>query len=162
MNYDNGKEYLKYFTQLFKYALEENQFNERCYGDNFFEEIEKIRTIGFSGLGENDINCEYPEYLDSKIHYFGNILDEDGNETDLTIKESYSSDGYANISSKLDGNNVSDQIVNIKRVDIIFNNQKTKQEIKYFDKIIMNYLEQILPSTLIINIDYGSLKQAQG
>ena len=162
LNYDNGKEYLKYFTQLFKYALEENQFNERCYGDNFFEEIEKIRTIGFSGLGENDINCEYPEYLDSKIHYFGNILDEDGNETDLTIKKSYSSDGYANISSKLDGNNVSDQIVNIKRVDIIFNNQKTKQEIKYFDKIIMNYLEQILPSTLIINIDYGSLKQAQG
>ena len=162
LNYDNGKEYLKYFTQLFKYALEENQFNERCYCDNFFEEIENIRTIGFSGLGENDINCEYPEYLDSKIHYFGNILDEDGNETDLTIEKSYSGDGYTNISDELDGNNISDQIVNIKRVDIIFNNQKTKQEIKYFDKIIMNYLEQILSSTLIINIDYGQLKDTQG
>ena len=214
MNYDNGKEYLTYFSQLFKHALEDNQFNERCYSNrDYFKEVETIETFGFTNLGEDTMDCSYPEYLDSKIHYFGNVLktkicsddecyktkysvkdDKDFNkeefnkkvkeihdethkevefnsgktknnvietiiETDYKNMEKYFKEiGYVNINSgrpKI-SNNISDQIVNIKRVDINFIGDKKDETIKYFDSVVMNYLEQILPSTLIINVNYCS------
>lgn len=157
MNYDNGKEYLTYFSQLFKHALEDNQFNERCYSNrDYFKEVETIETFGFTNLGEDTMDCSYPEYLDSKIHYFGSKLDKSGNNTKITIKNAYTNDGYSEISGLLDNNDISDQIVNIKRVDINFIGNKKDETIKYFDSVVMNYLEQILPSTLIINVNYCS------
>lgn len=156
MNYDNGKEYLSYFSQLFKHALEDNQFNERCYNGDYFKEVETIRLFGFTNLGENTDDCNYPEYLDSKIHYFGNKKAKNGTNTKETMINAYTNDGFNSISNILDGNDISDQIINIKRVDINFIGDKSEVIIKYLDNVVMNYLEQILPSTLIINVNYCS------
>ena len=156
MNYDGGKEYLSYFSTLFKYALEQNQFNEKCYGDGFFEEIQKIEKIGFEGLDcEKSDSCPYcyKQYEDSKIHYFGNSINSGGTKSKVDIKTAY--DNNSDIKSILDNTNISDQIINIKRVDInFFGKNRANPIIKYIDNIIMNYLEQVLPSTLIINVNY--------
>ena len=192
MNYDGGKEYISYFTQLFKYALDGNQFNERCYGNEFYSILENdIKNIGFSGLideSEYD-SCYYNIYQDGKIHYVGNELittNSNNNENhkivtfDTNIKKNslqkvtlinaykaYYDKFEEDIPDKiitedilLKGNDISDQIINTKRIDINFFNEEKHEEndrlfmLKYFDNVIMNYLEQIIPSTLIVEVNY--------
>ena len=158
MSYDGGKEYLSYFITLFKHALEGNQFNERCYGDDFFNTMNELKTsdkYGWKELdsanNEDELYC-YPEYEDNKIHYFGETFSTTTSSTDNTITTSITD----NTVSTVYGDNivVSDQIINIKRVDINFYSSIDISVIKFFDSVIMNYLEQILPSTLIINVNY--------
>lgn len=82
LKYDNGYEYISYFTKLFKYAIENNKFDSRCYSgkDNYGSGMTAIEDIGFeiaSGeTGEtttiDDCTKYYKTYKDSKIHYFGN------------------------------------------------------------------------------------------
>ena len=62
----------------------------------------------------------------------------------------------------MDGiDDVSNQIVNNKRLKIIFNmkypfNSKDGQcELKYIDEIVMNYLTQLVPSTAIFDVEYN-------
>lgn len=56
---------------------------------------------------------------------------------------------------------VTNQIVNNKRIKIMFNmkndfNSKQGQiELKYIDDIVMNYLTQLIPSTAIVDIEYN-------
>ncbi len=65
MVYDNGTEYFKYYEQLFKHALEEDLFDERCY-DDYFGEVEEIGGYGFKFDNaidiikeERDAACSY-------------------------------------------------------------------------------------------------------
>lgn len=96
MNYDNGHEYFTYFKRLFKYSLDNNLFDERCYdtfNDLNMEDyyVDEVMKYGFSGLIENDESImQYDNMLveDSKIHYFGNYK---------TKKGEPKSDGYINI-----------------------------------------------------------------
>lgn len=79
MVYDNGHEYFTYFKKLFKYASENDMFDERCYESYMLNFDEEIVKIGFSGL-INDVEGikQYDENLieDSKIHYFGSYYDD--------------------------------------------------------------------------------------
>ena len=95
LKYDNGYEYISYFTELFKYAVENNKFDSRCYGgkDKYLEDLEKIIGKGFSIAKKNGANvatidkCKktYTCYEDSKIHYFGNKYTLNGKyETEIT------------------------------------------------------------------------------
>ena len=152
MSYDGGKEYISYFVTLFKHALEGNQFNERCYGDSFFNDLITIRTKGWKELDSGGNYC-YPEYDDRKIHYYGGVINSGGTKTTSGLTDSYGTG--STIGSKLDSYNISDQIINIKRVDINFYGEKDNPTIKFFDNVVMNYLEQVLPSTLIINVNYS-------
>ena len=152
MNYDGGKEYISYFTQLFKYALEDNQFNEKCYGNDFFETMETLSNWGFSDLEDNSYVYCYPEYQDTKIHYLGDILNKNGVKT--KYNNSLLKSEHPNVRQTLLTTDITDHIMNIKRVDINFFGTKNNTIIKYFDSVVMNYLEQILPSTLIINVNY--------
>lgn len=61
MRYDNGKEYFEYYKHLFKYSLENDMFDERCY-DNYDAYTSTISGYGFS-------ISDY--YADSKIHLVG-------------------------------------------------------------------------------------------
>ena len=160
MTYDGGQEYISYFTQLFKYALDGNQFNERCYGDDFFLELENIKDVGFEELNNDSFEYCYPEYIDTKIHYLGNSFDKNGNKTiyNSTILKSE----HKNVPTNSITTDISDHIVNIKRVDINFFNNDKDYNVKYFDNVIMNYLEQILPSTLIINVNYCAIQNTNG
>ena len=52
------------------------------------------------------------------------------------------------------------QILNNKRISVIFNlhndwyTNEGQTEVKYLDSIVMNYLTQVLPSTVIVDIYY--------
>ena len=152
MNYDGGKEYISYFTQIFKYALEENQFNEKCYGNDFFQKMEDLESVGFTSLNDNNYVYCYPEYPDTKIHYLGDSLSTNGTKTKYS--NSLLKSEHPSVTQTLLSTNVTDHIMNIKRVDINFLGTKSDAMVKYFDNVVMNYLEQILPSTLIINVNY--------
>jgi hypothetical protein len=75
MIYDNGHEYFEYLNRIFKYAVDNELFDERCYED-FYEALDdEITHYGFSGLIENNEDIlQYDDFLvpDTKIHYFGN------------------------------------------------------------------------------------------
>jgi hypothetical protein len=81
MVYDNGHEYFTYFKRLFKYSMDENLFDERCYESFFIDYDNEISNIGFSGLiDSNESIMQYTKYLisgDSKIHYFGTYYEKD-------------------------------------------------------------------------------------
>jgi hypothetical protein len=79
MAYDSGHEYFTYFKRLFKHAIDNDLFDERCY-ESFYNDMDnEISSIGFSGLiDENEDIKQYSPYLisgDSKLHYFGSYYE---------------------------------------------------------------------------------------
>lgn len=75
MVYDNGHEYFTYFKRIFKYAVDNELFDSRCYNDFYASIDDEIAKYGFSGLvNPNEDVKQYDNFLieDSKIHYFGN------------------------------------------------------------------------------------------
>lgn len=84
MVYDNGHEYFTYFKRLFKNAIDDNLFDERCY-ESFYNDLSsEIVNYGFKNLvHENELIKQYDPYLisgDSKIHYFGNYYKNSPNQ----------------------------------------------------------------------------------
>ena len=128
MIYDNGEEYHNHYRHLFKYAYENDLFDERCYED-YPTSAKTISGIGFniySGF-ENDL-------VDKKISGF-TTSDKKSKITNQTLntkliqirfklhyKKPFSHDGQC--------------------------------ELKYLDDIVMNYLTQMIPSTAILQIKY--------
>lgn len=210
MRYDSGHEYFTYFKRIFKYAHDNNLFDERCYEDYFDTYDTEIPYIGFSGLIEdNEDVLQYDKFLnpDTKIHFFGNYLGYD-EETDTYTRHIYGENcerlknfevfysgdttdkinGYVLSASTDEGwieeynpynpveslcptvsagtiDEVTNQIMNNKRIEIKFfihnkwYSREGQEEIKYLDSVVMNYLEQMIPSTVIVNILYDQLKK---
>lgn len=91
LKYDNGYEYISYFTKLFKYAINNNKFDARCYSgkEDYTSSLTVINDIGFAIASGNstseaitvdDSTKFYKTYRDSKIHYFGNKYIQDINK----------------------------------------------------------------------------------
>lgn len=180
LKYDDGKEYLKYFQHLFKYAIEKETFDQNCYSTineyvNSLYEMEN--NIGFPNLFiENECNEEIKLYIDKKIHYFcdyrtskqdnsifyfyefnensvSNSYNFYENQDYLSLKED-------NVLSGAVSNNQTclDQIVNLKNIKLTLfsrTNNYDKFEVKYFDEVILHYLSQILPSNIILTIEFA-------
>ena len=135
MVYDNGREYFKYYEQLFKYSIENDMFDERCY-DNFENTLStEISNYGFKFKKKNnDYGVKDYYYENNKIANYTN-----GNK-----------------------NVISNNILNTKVIKITFklhnqlfsNNGQGDCEMKYIDDIVMNYLTQMIPSTAILQIRY--------
>ena len=135
MVYDNGREYFKYYEQLFKYSIENDMFDERCY-DNFENTLStEISNYGFRFKKKNnDYGVKDYYYESSKIANYTN-----GNK-----------------------NVISNNILNTKVIKITFklhnqlfsSNGQGDCEMKYIDDIVMNYLTQMIPSTAILQIRY--------
>ena len=136
MVYDNGREYFKYYEQLFKYSIENDMFDERCY-DNFENALStKISGYGFT------VSDYYPAPTTEEKPY---------------IQKVYHIE---------DKNTITNQIFNTKVIRItfklhnnLFANSGAKKgqgdcEMKYIDDIVMNYLTQMIPSTAILQIRY--------
>ena len=141
MTYDNGSEYFKYFKQLFKYAYENDMFDERCYSDLSAYKEEEIKKIGFEITDE--------AYQDSKVHFFGKYYK--SGTTELSQKLVSDSDAYGSAYTK------TEQVMNTKRLKITFKLRDASDqicEIKYYDSIVMNYLTQMIPSTCILEVEY--------
>ena len=152
MVYDNGTEYFKYYEQLFKYALEEDLFDERCY-DDYFAEREEIASCGFTF--ENG-ECGY--YITSS-----DARTPEGHVIELNYKMNHNAlepvvkNGETYYKKK---DVITNDILNTKFMKITFYlhnpafSQQGQCEMKYLDDIVMNYLTQMIPSTTILQIRY--------
>ena len=152
MVYDNGTEYFKYYEQLFKYALEEDLFDERCY-DDYFAEREEIASCGFTF--ENG-ECGY--YITSS-----DARTPEGHVIELNYKMNHNAlepvvkNGDTYYKKK---DVITNDILNTKFMKITFYlhnpafSQQGQCEMKYLDDIVMNYLTQMIPSTTILQIRY--------
>lgn len=173
LTYDNGYEYFKYFKTLFKYACEEELFDDRCH-DNVYDLVQMLQEdkYGFSSLTEENYkNLD----ADTKVHYFGNymerpkngILSDDGYKKYEHINQMDCGKGdVTKLYKNIDVNDpVTNQIINTKRIGIEFfiendlGDDYKWSQIKYIDDIIMGYLTQMIPSTAILSINYSTRKK---
>lgn len=185
MRYDNGKEYFSYYEQLFKYALENDMFDDRCY-DDYDAYTSTIGGYGFdfskeynkNDFGEddyysastkidnytNEIMFEYKLCDSANCSSFTSTTDAlyawETLPSEIQNKYTVSSQAINTIVRKYD---ISNTKVNTKVIKITFNlhNQlftdgKGDCEMKYIDSIVMNYLTQMIPSTAILQIRYIS------
>ena len=165
--YDDGREYISYFTQLFKHAIDNDLFDVRCFKDTTdYENAKKeMLNIGFTDLkATDDLPCgAYEKYKDSKVHYFGDYVEYDV-EGDTKVQkqyfykefgETYNRNEWPISATPSTNINILDQIVNVKLVDLAFKNVTTDNgELKYFDSVIIPYMSQVLPLNVIMNIIY--------
>ena len=178
MKYDKGHEYLLHFSRLFKPIYENNLFDLNAV-DRDVDVYSESYQYGFKKLvSDDDCNTDYDYLLqeDDKCHYFGNYFTtggsvvtyslDNGSYITSTIRKTVLGVGtlkqlkYGN-GGTIDG--VTNQIVNTKRVDIDFYlNSPTEysndwlEEVKYIDSVVLPYLEQVLPSTIIVTVNYKS------
>jgi hypothetical protein len=125
--YDNGEEYHNYYRQLFKYAYENDLFDERCY-ENFAQTAQTISGIGFSinsGFKDGLVSTKIDRYTSSNNK--ATITNETLNTKLIQIKFKLHYDAFS---------------------------QKGQCELKYLDDVVMNYLTQMIPSTAILQIKY--------
>ena len=125
-SYDEGQEYYNRFYQLFKYPIENNLFDQTCFGSYaryVYERDNIISGLGFDTFNETKYNII--RYDNGNFEVIDNV--EDAFKTMPTKKVELDF-------SKLFGK---------------FNNDSFK---KYFLSVIMKYAEQFLPSTNIIKI----------
>lgn len=90
MVYDNGHEYFTYFKRLFKHAIDNDLFDDRCYEAFYYDLDNEIQDYGFSGLVHtNEMVKQYQPYMlvDSKIHYFGNYYKRASGDSATTCEE---------------------------------------------------------------------------
>jgi hypothetical protein len=186
MTYDKGHEYLSHFSHLFKPIYENGVF----YIDGITGDVDvysESAKYGFKYLTNAD-DCvkDYDEYLqeDSKCHYFGDLLFNNGTEpfkydtnefSALTLSSfrksivNYDDVEYLKYGSNISGgdiNNldgVTNQIVNTKRVDIEFYlnspveySVRWLEETKYIESVILPYVSQVIPSNIILTVKYKS------
>ena len=155
--YDSGEEYFTYFEQLFKYAIEEKAFDERCFRDEGWslnDIIEKVTDCGFNIQHKVEHN---------KISYIGKISSSSV-DTERTVED--------NLDRKLldedhkNGDYIyNEQIMNVKYVDLIFycsyGEKLPKEYIKYMDDVVMKYVGQMIPPNTILTIKYEDNKKAR-
>ena len=145
--YDSGEEYFTYFEQLFKHAIQEKAFDERCFrneGWSLNDIIERVKKYGFT--------IEHKVAHD-KISYIGKVLNNTVNEITVNdnLDESHKDDKYI----------YNEQIMNVKYVDLIFyydGEELTKEYIKYMDDVVMKYVGQMIPPNTILTIKYEKHK----
>lgn len=163
--YDDGSEYISYFDKLFKYSLETEAFDDRQYDSysEYLKSIDDMNSIGFKGLFKDNA-CEYNVYNDKKLHYFCNHVDKNGemhiyNDSDKINDNSFSlfnKDEYKDKKTSVYSGNL-DQIINTKRVDIIFNTNNEETQC-YINDVVLEYLTQVIPSNVILEIKYEESK----
>ena len=115
--------------------------------------IDKIWIYGDDVDRVNNFNIIYSGETNNIDHYNLSASTDDGWIEDFNP--------YSGNTSKVSViDEVTNQIVNNKRIKIVFNmknefNSKEGQiELKYVDDIVMNYLTQLIPSTAIVEIEY--------
>ena len=118
-------------------------YDKPKYGDD--------NTRHLSGMSPNDDELTYEEIYEQISSYTSNVV------------ETYD---YSPITSGLPINDNTNQIVNLKRVDLIFNMEKDHvgeyqsknylEAYHYIDNVIMKYVEQVIPSNVIMKVVYKS------
>lgn len=125
LHYDNGKEFYERFRHIFKYPLEQDLFDKSCFGSEYayLKDKPNIYDLGFV-IGE-------PELIDSKI-----IINA---KFETAIAES----------NKFEYLNTKEVVINFNKLFQRFSDDAFK---KYFQAVLMHYLQQMLPSNCICTI----------
>jgi len=152
MKYDGGHKYFTYFSDLFKYAKDNDLFD---YGNLPSNSSLDSSVYGFKGLINDEDICDTDYYKnlksDSKCHYSS---DESLNCDDYKVLGNTVSENTDNeFNSEYDGT----LHMNTKVMEIDFNLKKVPENsrrdyVTYIDKVILPYLEQMIPSTAICRI----------
>ena len=161
--YDGGFAYMDYFANLFNYAYNNDLFDERPYRGTFEEELAKIKEIGFKKLVDEE-NKTYNKFADSKIHFFGEKFDTE-DMMEFSLSDEMNSNEFNVLKDDFeiedDKKDSSYQIVNNKKMKIVFyllnspeENKYSLEEIKYFQSVVMPYVAQMIPSDTILEIEY--------
>ena len=150
----------------YDYLLQED---DKChyFGDYFYNDYSNDCTSGSTSMPDMRFGESSPKYKYSEctpttgsVSYDldnGNYIKNTIRKTELGLgtlnKMYYGNDGV------VDG--VTNQIVNTKRVDIDFYlnsrveySKEWLEEVKYIDSVILPYVEQMLPSTIIVTVNY--------
>lgn len=132
--YDSGQKYIDYFDKIFKYSYDNNLIDSRCYGEDSTDLI-NMSEIGFHITKEGRDSWIPSASIDTKVHSFAKT-------------------------NEYSGKTVTDDIMNTKLVKITFkvdyklstDAQKYFEQLKYFDKIINDYLTQMIPPCTILQV----------
>lgn len=114
MVYDSGHEYFTYYTRLFKHAIDNDLFDERCY-ESFYKDMDdEIVNTGFNKIWcgrdtlihENEMITQYFPYIsgltESKIHYFGTYYERDENAKMSGVTSAETVNFYGENQNKVD------------------------------------------------------------
>ena len=174
-NYDDGSGYYEIFKQLFKYSIENDNFNDGAYRceEDHLEDI--ILQAGFDGaekLIKDNAKCWYfkpNEKREGKVRLVCNNC----TEGETNVGKGKYEDGTMFLSSELEPFDyetgevssremASYSVMNTKRMVIRFNTEKfdgdeglIKNYKKYINEDIMPYLKQMIPSTTIWQLKIG-------
>lgn len=139
--YDNGWEYIVKFKKLFNSAIKDNAFDSRCYTNitDFNSAMLEVEDFGFQI--KIDVNTCDNEYGISKSNKVMSLVGAKDSTKEL-------------------------KIINTKRAKLTFylhsisgskdilSSPQAIEECKYLDNIVLHYLEQVIPSNLILEIEY--------
>lgn len=132
--YDSGQRYIDHLDRIFKYSYENGLIDSRCYGEDS-SDLEKIAETGFHITKENSTSWISSARVDEKVHSFART-------------------------NEYSGKSVTDDVVNTKFVKITFkvdynlskDSQKYLEQAKYFDKVINDYMSQVIPPCTILQV----------
>lgn len=169
--YDDGKAYLEHFSQLFKYSIENDNFTDDAYTCENGEIIDGIKNCGFR-LSDFIVDNIKTWYFTDKYTQNNRLyqIELDGskniyslNEMDkIAVGKEAKLWGTSNLvpydfETNTNGNTESaaNSVINVKNLKITFmNNESSEPEFKdYFNKCILPYLTQVIPSTTIVEYD---------
>jgi hypothetical protein len=170
--YDDGEEYLTYFRQLFKYAINNSGFTDDAYECVEGELKNSIVNAGFD-LEENIDNVKVWYFYDNeKSLWYKKETTNDGNE--YIESEDVQYDIEDEIDSFYDSNltpydfekqefgkrrteSSALSVINEKRMTLTFDGTYTDNESfrRYYYKTINQYVKQVIPSTTIFEVKFN-------
>lgn len=170
--YDNGEEYLNYYRQLFKYAINNSGFTDDAYECIDGDVKTEIRSTGFN-LHENRDNAKVWYFYDNENSmWYKKETSEDG-ETHTAINDRHY-DRETNIDSffetdlqpydfetetasrrRTESSGLS--VINEKRMTLTFDSVYTDNADfrDYYFKTINQYVKQLIPSTTIFEVKFA-------
>lgn len=171
--YDDGRTYLKYFTQIFKHELDENLFNVEGTPQEVSAEFARLSGIGFG-------DCELK--VDSKCHAFFDMSEIDRDaligyvvagepgliQTNYFVHRKGVDDEMANpteyneytIPAQEDNDeyhydeSAALSVINVKNININFVISGNEELKHYIETVVLKYVEQMMPSTAIFSYTF--------
>ena len=154
--YDDGKEYLEYMNEIFKYSLDNSGFPRFSQKD--IEKIKDFYKFNVGDLVEDDRKCDYffnPNSV-SKLSAFTSAIT-------ITSAQTYAiNPEKENPEDGRDEEPAANSIINVKNLrleikkEIISGNTEINKKINekwqdYITNVVVNYVKQMLPSTSIFS-----------
>lgn len=180
-HYDDGKAYLDLFRQLFKYSIENDNFKDSAYDCESGEIMDEIRNIGFNVTEQVDnVKCWYftePTFIDGSVLPVEKVVDEYSENEIVELGYKVSEDRDNNVligeeaegtltesrlkafdyEEEADGGNseaASYSVINEKKLKLTFQGSFVldTEFREYLEKCILPYVEQVIPSTTILEV----------